>query len=258
MTKMARGAGFPDGDNGNGGGEPQEKIDVSETTVAETTEGLAATVAASWAANVKEAFEQVIVQTATQAAERAIDAKREVEYVDGWKALALRQAEANHQLVLQVATNNAALANRVNNDGASVSARLANAGMFWDNFLNSEAINNQNVAQSASDRMQAETAKGLQDTVKAAMDAAVANAGQANPVAMGTSGVNQGAMQTAKAISTDALADSVAAMQIQLAATNNAIQIANTAIAAQISKLAELVTVLNLKVAGDVAVAPRV
>jgi hypothetical protein len=194
----------------------------------------------AWAANVKAMFEQHLR-----------DGEREREQVNDWRAFGLEQARQNAQIINRLAQDSATISARYANDGANFSAAQAaqmnrqavNAGTSDQLFsalqavVGSEILNNQNASQTSAERLSSETAKGFQDTAKAALDTVIANSAQASPLPQGTVGVAQGSLQTAEAASTNA-------MMTQLAVANNAIM-------AQVAKLAEVVDVLLLKVTAD-------
>ena len=169
-----------------------------------------------------------------------VDVKREQEYPDGWKALALRQAEANQQIVNRLAQGAATISERIQSDGASESARSNAAASAWQNLVLAGALTNP--AELSETAIGAKVATEVRSVAKEAIDAAVAAVPGTSAPSQGTTGVAQGAIQTADAVATGA-------MVTQLAAMNNAMM-------AQMAKLAEAMNVLTLKVAA-LEVAPK-
>jgi len=169
-----------------------------------------------------------------------VDVKREQEYTDGWKALALRQAEANQQIVNRLAQGAATISERIQSDGASESARANAAASAWQNLVLAGALTNP--AELSETAIGAKVATEVRSVAKEAIDAAVAAVPGTSAPSQGTTGVAQGAIQTADAVATGA-------MVTQLAAMNNAMM-------AQMAKLAEAMNVLTLKVAA-LEVAPK-
>ena len=188
---------------------------------------------AAWAANVKSLFDQHLE-----------DIEQGKTIGKGWAALALRQAEADHQIVLQMAQNGAALANRVNNDAASISAALntvatqqlardQSTAAFLQTMVAAGAFNQ----QTADNAMSGKLAAQFEGTITKALDAAVAAATQTAPPAQGTTGVAQGATQAMTATANNAMMSELAAMV--------------AALQAQQVKLAEVIGVLLVRVAGE-------
>lgn len=152
--------------------------------------------------------------------ERALrDVDREREQVNDWHAFGMEQARNHAQIV-----------NRLAQDAATVSARISSNAAIVDNLVNVAAITNP--AELAETSIGAKVAADVRDAVTQGIGAAVEQGVVSSPVAQGTTGVAQGAMQTATGI-------------------------ADAAILAQIAKLAEVVSVLAIKVLGEEVTAEK-
>lgn len=235
---------------------------MSDETVKETVEATAAAQANAWAANIKALFEQLVTQNSVQQAQRSRDADRERENQNDWHAFSLEQARQNQQIVNRLAQDATTISARLAAEGANFSAAMqaqqvrsvGNQGTI-DNVVLMDGVTNLKAAQIARDSMMSDVAMDLKNTAGAAIDASeaaqtAATAAQAtasgfgvvsSPVPQGTTGVAQAGLQTGYSASIESMMASNA--------------VATNAILAQISKLAEIVGVLTLKVAGDVVVA---
>lgn len=140
-----------------------------------------------------------------------------------------REREQKNDLIafgLEQARNHALIVNRLAQDAATVSARISSNAAIVDNLVNVAAITNP--AELAETAVGAKVAADVRSAVAQGIEAAVEQGVVSSPVAQGTTGVAQGAMQTATGI-------------------------ADAAILAQIAKLAEVVSVLAIKVLGEEA-----
>lgn len=178
----------------------------------------------AWATNIKALFDQHLE-----------DVEQGKIVAKGWNALALRQAEADHQIILQMAQNGAALANLVNNSTAAAVSRDNAAASAWQNLVLASALTNP--AELAETAIGAKVTEQVRTAVDRAFETATVAAAQASPLPQGTTGVAQGSMQTTNAVAADAI-------MAQLAATTMAMQ-------AQMAKLAEVVNVLLVRVTGE-------
>jgi hypothetical protein len=168
------------------------------TPETETPEGFDQTTLAAWAANLKALFDQHLR-----------DGEREREGQNAWLAFALEGARVNAQIVTRMAQ-----------DHATLSTRTANNALTLDGIILAGALTNP--AELAETAIGSKVAEEVRSAAKTAMEAAVAATTQ-------TSGVAQGAIQSATGI-------------------------ADAALLAQIAKLAEAVNALYLKVLGQEAV----
>lgn len=153
--------------------------------------------------------------------------------VDEWAALSQSKASAQASLQDQInglflkwAMDAQGVTNMVANNAAVLSARINSNAATVDNLVNVAAITNP--AELAETSIGAKVAADVRDAVTQGIGAAVEQGVVSSPVAQGTTGVAQGAMQTATGI-------------------------ADAAILAQIAKLAEVVSVLAIKVLGEEA-----
>ena len=125
--------------------------------------------AQAWQANVKAMFEQHIR-----------DAEREREQANTLGALSQRVAEQQNALVSLIQTNAAALANRTAQNAATIDHLANMAGL----------------AQLSEYRgIGAQVAEQASEAATAAVNSALAQGAQSNPVAQGTTGLAQGAVQ---------------------------------------------------------------
>lgn len=224
---------------------------MSESTIESTEEAVAATQAAAWSANVKAVFDQHLH-----------DIQREKTQWNDWHALSLEQARQNQQIVNRLAQDAATISARLASEGANFTAalqmqqiRAAGNNATIDNIALVDGITNLKAAQIARDSMMSDVAMDLKnvagqavETAQAAQTAATAAQAAASgfgvvsgPVPQGTTGVSQGGMQLGYGTSIESL------MATNATATN--------AILASIAELNKAVSMLIVKVTGDVAVA---
>lgn len=242
---------------------------MSQETIESTEEAVAAATAVMsnvWEANVKKVFDQLIAMTEVVNAERSVNAQREVEFNDSIKNLFLRQVEAGQQIQNMMMTNAATSANLANNNAAAIAQAAAtnaqvqsnrmtgNQGTI-DNIALVDGITNLKAAQIARDSMMSDVAMDLKnvagqavETAQAAQTAATAAQAAASgfgvvsaPVPQGTTGTAQGGMQLGQSVAIESL------MASNATATN--------AILASIAELNKAISLLIVKVSGDVAVA---
>ena len=178
----------------------------------------------AWATNIKALFDQHLEDTE----QGKVIAK-------GFSALALRQAEANHQIVLQMAQNGVALANLVNNATAANVSRDQAAASAWQNLVMASALTNP--AELAETAIGAKVTEQVRTAVDRAFETATAAAAQASPLPQGTTGVAQGSMQATTAAGTDVTIANLVA--------------ANAAMTAQLAKLMSVVDVLLVRITGE-------
>ena len=197
------------------------------------TPGITDPTTAAWPANVKALFDAHLE-----------DVQQDKVSAKGWAGLALRQAEANHNLITQLAQNAVTQANLVNSNAASL-AQLMNssavqqvsrdqgANSFWEGLLKASGLSQQTANNSMSNKL----ADQFEGTVTKALDAAIAASAQGNPQVQGTTGVAQGTTQAMTATANSAMMSELAGMI--------------AALQAQQVKLAEVVGVLLVRVTGE-------
>ena len=195
------------------------------TTVGEsidgTKQGFDQTMAEAWEANVKAMFEQHLRDT-----------DREREQVNSFHAFNTRVSEQQNALVALIQTNAATLANRTAQNAATVDHLANMAGL----------------AQLSEYRgIGAQVAEQASEAATAAVNSALAQGAQSNPVAQGTTGLAQGAIQAGVAgVNVALLTDLAEAMK-----ANNTVQLAILEALAGVNKA---IGVILVTVTGDAVV----
>ena len=221
---------------------------MSDQTIESTEEAVAATQAAAWAANVKALFDQHLN-----------DIQREKNQWNDWHTFSLEQARQNQQIVNRLAQDAATISARLASVGANFTAalqmqqiRAAGNNATIDNIALVDGITNLKAAQIARDSMMSDVAMDLKnvagqavETAQAAQTAATAAQAAASgfgvvsgPVPQGTTGVVQGGMQTGYGAA-------IESMMATNAVTTNAIL-------AALAELNKTMGLLIIKVSGSV------
>jgi hypothetical protein len=162
-----------------------------------------------------ETWDQVFTQANSQNMKRFVEEWAELSHNKASQQASLQ--DKINQLFLEQVLNAQALTNTLAQNNAVVTARINSNGVALDTLTLSGKV-------SAGDVTSAKLADSFQGAVRSAIEAAVAAVPGTAAPAEGTSGVAQGGLQTTGAVAADA-------------------------IMGQISKLAEAVNVLTLKVA---------
>jgi hypothetical protein len=173
-----------------------------------------------------QTWDQVYTQANSQNMKRFVEEWGELSHNKASQQAGLQ--DQINQLFLKQVLDAQSLTNALAQNNAVTTARINSNGVALDTLTLAGKV-------SAGDVTSAKLADSFQGAVKSAIEAAVAAVPGTNAPASGTSGVAQGGLQTAGAAAESA-------MVTQLAVANNAIM-------AQITKLAEAVSVLTLKVA---------
>jgi hypothetical protein len=184
-------------------------------TVADSVDGSKMTwdqaMTEAWSTNVKAMFEQHLR-----------DGEREREQKNLSDALAQRVAEQQNALVSLIQTNAATLANRTAQNAATVD-HLANIG---------------GLAQLSEYRnIGAQVAEQASEAATAAINSALAQGAQSNPVAQGTAGLAQGAVQAGIA-------------GVNVALLSNLAEVI-AALGVQVSQIKDALGVILVKVVGE-------
>lgn len=172
----------------------------------------------AWMVNTKAMFEQHLR-----------DGEREREQKNTQEALAARVAEQQNALVMLIQSNAASLANRTAQNAATVDHLANMAGL----------------AQLSEYRnIGAQVAEQASEAATAAVNSALAQGAQSSPVAQGTTGLAQGAIQAGVAgVNVALLTDLAEAMK-----ANNTVQLAILEALAGVNKA---IGVILVKVVGE-------
>ena len=155
------------------------------------------------------------------------DVKREQEYADGWKALGLRQAEQNQQIVNRLAQDGASVSATLNSSMALASSRGTDAAAALQNLILAAALGQQITAN----KMSAEVASA--DVIaKKAIDAAIAAVPGTGAPAQGTTGTAQGGIQTVGGVAAEAIMGQITKLAEVNSAILAALAVLNTKVAA--------------------------